>query len=181
MHNISIKKYRSLNNTKQYDLVLRNLNPKNEFNGVVFNENTVTYKEVRLIIKMLKSGNKWSDLYEVFNIMYNVSEDVFYYSNITDYYACRNYIYKYISDLQKRETKLLQSISADAELWKAAGGNRLDKYSDITPLVQLGEFFGIYPFDLENKYYSEILVLLAFLKDKREVQTSFDNLKRRTK
>ena len=178
MRDVNINQYRKLANTKSYDIVLSELNPKNEFCGVVFDEMKVTYKEVRFISMLLKKGTTWNDIYEVFEIMYGVSEDLFYYSSIVDYYSCRNYIFKFISDLHKRESNLLQSIDADSELWKAAGGDRLNKHSYVMPLIQLGERFNLYPLYLEDKPYNEILTLLKACKDKGEVQQSFDRLKR---
>ena len=45
------------------------------------------------------------------------------------------------------------------------------------PLVQLGEIYSIYPYDLKNKPYNEILTLLVLHKEKAEVQNEYNKLK----
>lgn len=176
MNNITVKKYSKLNDVREYE-ILEHLNPINLFNSVVFSPNKITYKEVRSVVHLLKTGKDWDSLYEVFNIMYNVSREEFDSTNIVEFYACRNYIFSYINKTQERESKLLQSISADSELWKTAGGERLNKYSNIMPLKQLGEIYSVYPYDLENKPYNQILTLLVCHKDTSSVQQEFSRLK----
>ena len=180
MKNITIGQYKNLLDVTEYK-ILENLNPVNEFNNVVFNPERLTYRDMCSLVKLLKTGNDWDSLYNIFKIMYGVDETDFYRCNIVEFYACRNYIFDYVMKMQKRESKLLQSISADTELWRSAGGDRLNKFSNIMPLVQLGELFGVYPFDLEDKYYNQIIVLLVALKERGEVQQAFSKLKHKVK
>jgi hypothetical protein len=66
-------------------------------------------------------------------------------------------------------------------LWEQAGGDRLNKFSDLMPLVQIGEIYGAYPFDLENKPYNEILVLLVAHKVRGEVTSKYSEIKSKQK
>ena len=179
MNNITVKKYSRLVDVSGYRF-LEHLNPVNSFNGVEFDSNKITYKEMRSIVHLLKTGNDWNSLQEVFNIMYGSSSDVFEYSRLTEFYACRNFIFDYVVKMQKRETRLLQSISVDSELWRTAGGDRLNKFSNIMPLKQLGELYSIWPYDLQHKPYNEILTLLVTHKETSEVQNEFSRLKHKT-
>lgn len=176
MNDITIGKYRTLVDVSEYKL-LENLNPINLFNEVEFNKNSITYKDVRSIVKLLKTGNDWNSLYSVFEIMYGITETDFYKCSIVEFYSCRNYVFDYIMSTQKQEASLLKSISNDSELWRTAGGDRLNKFSDIMPLIQIGEIFSLYPFDLQDKPYVEILVLLVALKERAEVTQAFSKLK----
>lgn len=181
MKKINIKQYKELKDCSSYDNILKHLKGKNSFLGNTLNENKIKYKDVRSLVKLLKTGNDWNSIYKIFDICYNVSESRFYEANIEEFFYARNYIFDYVLKTQKRESKLLQSISIDSELWRQSGGDRLDKFSDLMPLIQLSEVFGIYPFKLQNKPYNEILVLLVALKERGEVQDSFNKLKSKIK
>lgn len=134
----------------------------------------------------------WDSTKELFCIAFGIEEDDkreedtfvfdkitkgFWNSSIIDYYAAQNYIVKTFKELQEKETKLLQSISADSGLWELAGGAKLNKFSNIMPLIQLGEIYSIYPYDLQEKPYNEILLLLVAHKEKNEVQNKYNELK----
>jgi hypothetical protein len=60
-----------------------------------------------------------------------------------------------------------------------AGGARLNKFSNLMPLVQLGEIYHIYPYKLQNKVYNEILTLLVLHKEKAEVSEAYSKLKQK--
>lgn len=175
MDNISILEYSKLSNTTEYDLVLKHLNPKNSFAGGVVDFNKLTYKDVRSCIHLMTNAIDWFTTKELFCIAFNVT--TFWECTIIDYYAAQNYIIKIFKDLQEKETNLLQSISADSGLWELAGGAKLNKFSNIMPLIQLGEIYHIYPYDLQHKPYNEILLLLVAHKEKNEVQNEYTKLK----
>ncbi len=181
MKNITIEQYKNAENVLEYDNLLKHLNPKNEFLGNSLDVNKITYKDVRSLVKLLKSGNDWDTIYDIFDICFDVSNGRFYEASIVEFYQARNFVFDYVVSTQKREASLLQSIGVDVELWKAAGGERLNKFSDLMPLVQLGELFSIYPFDLQKKPYNEILVLLVALKERGEVNQQFSKLKSKIK
>lgn len=181
LKNIKLKTYKNKVDVSEYDNLLKYLQPKNDFRGLKLDTNKITYKEVRSLVKLLKTGNDWNSIFSIFEICYKVDKEAFYNGDIVDFYQARNFIFDYVVSTQKRESSLLQSIGVDTEIWKAAGGDRLNKFSDLMPLVQLGELFGVYPFDLENKPYNEILVLLVALKERGEVNQQFSKLKSKIK
>lgn len=179
MNNITLGKYRELTDVSEYK-ILEKLNPVNLLNSVEFNQEDITYKEMRMIVALLKNGTDWKSLHNVFKIMYGITETDFYKRDVVEFFQCRNYVFDYVMRMQKRESSLLKSISTDTELWRTAGGDRLNKFSNIMPLIQLGELFSIYPYDLEDKKYNEILVLLVAIKERGEVQQAFSKLKHKT-
>jgi hypothetical protein len=175
MDNISILEYSKLTNTSEYDLVLKNLNPKNIFSGGSIDFNKLTYKDVKSCIHLLTNKPTWETTKELFCLAFVT--DNFWECSIIDYYAAQNYIVKTFKELQERESNLLKSIDADVGLWEMAGGDRLNKFSNIMPLIQLGEIYSIYPYDLQHKPYNEILLLLVAHKEKNEVQNKYSELK----
>lgn len=192
MDNISILEYSKLTDTTEYDLVLKHLKPKNSFAGGEIDFNKLSYKDVKSCIHLMTKAIDWDSTKELFCIAFGIEEDDkreedtfvfdkitkgFWNSSIIDYYAAQNYIVKTFKELQEKETKLLQSISADSGLWELAGGAKLNKFSNIMPLIQLGEIYSIYPYDLQEKPYNEILLLLVAHKEKNEVQNKYNELK----
>lgn len=192
MDNISILEYSKLLDSTEYDLVLKHLTPKNSFAGGQIDFNKLSYKDVKSCIHLMTKAIDWDSTKELFCIAFGIEEDDkreedtfvfdkitkgFWNSSIIDYYAAQNYIVKTFKELQEKETKLLQSISADSGLWELAGGAKLNKFSNIMPLIQLGEIYSIYPYDLQEKPYNEILLLLVAHKEKNEVQNKYNELK----
>lgn len=175
MNNITILEYSKLEDATEYDLVLKHLKPKNSFAGGSIDFNKLTYKDVRSCIHLMTNAINWETTKELFCVAFGVV--TFWECTIIDYYAAQNYIVKTFKELQERESKLLQSIDADTGLWELAGGAKLNKFSNIMPLIQLGEIYHIYPYDLQNKPYNEILLLLVAHKEKSEVQNEYTKLK----
>ena len=175
MDRIKLLEYSKLRDTMQYDVVLKHLKPVNSFANGKIDFNKLTYKDVRSCLYLMKSVKDWEGQKELFCLAFNTQEffDVF----IDDFFAAQNYLIKTFVDLQKRETKLLQSIDADTGKWSMAGGDRLNKFSNLMPLVQLGEIYSIYPYDLQNKPYNEILTLLVLHKEKAEINNAYSKLK----
>jgi hypothetical protein len=192
MDNISILEYSKLSDTTEYDLVLKHLNPKNSFAGGSIDFNKLTYKDVKSCIHLMTNAIDWNKTAELFCIAFGIelhdkivpdtlifdkTVKGFWSETIVNYYAAQNYIVKTFKELQERESKLLQSIDADTGLWELAGGAKLNKFSNIMPLIQLGEIYHIFPYDLQNKPYNEILLLLVAHKEKGEVQAEYNRLK----
>ena len=182
MKKISVKEYSLLQNKLEYDLILTCLKPKNLFVGKTLDTNIITYLEVRSLIKLATTQeNNIDKMYQLFNIAFKCSEQEFYDANIEEAFSAKNYIVDFCIKTQEKENKLLKSINVNTALWEQAGGNRLNKFSDLLPLVQLGEIYGIYPFELQNKPYKEILVLLTAHKIKAEVDNKYLELKNKIK
>jgi hypothetical protein len=110
MKNITIEQYKNSENVLEYDNLLKHLNPKNEFLGNSLDVNKITYKDVRSLVKLLKSGNDWDSIYDIFDICFDVSKGRFYEASIVEFYQARNFVFDYVVSTQKREASLLQSI-----------------------------------------------------------------------
>ncbi len=181
MDRINLLEYSKLTDTIQYDAILKHLKPCNKFAGGSIDFNKLTYKDVRSCLHLMKSINDWNNAKDLFCLAFQVKEDSFWNVAIDEYYSAQNYLIKTFKELQERETKLLQSINADAGFWEMAGGQKLNKFSNLMPLVQLGEIYHIYPYDLQDKPYNEILTLLVLHKEKAEVNDSYSKLKSKSK
>ncbi len=175
MDNITILEYSKLSDTTEYDLVLKHLKPKNSFAGGEIDFNKLSYKDVKSCIHLMTKAIDWNSTKELFCIAFNIK--TFWECSIVDYYSAQNYIIKSFKELQERESKLLKSIDVNEGLWELAGGDRLNKFSNVMPLIQLGEVYSIYPYDLQEKPYNEILLLLVAHKEKNEVQNEYNRLK----
>ena len=178
MINYTIFEFQNVKNNFEIDTILKNLKPVNLFAGKSLNENTITYLELKNIFKIIKNGTTFDHIFEMFNIAFGVVRYEFDSALITDYYAARNYIIDFCKKTIDKEQKLMKSISADNHLWDLAGGKSLNAFSDLMPLVKLGEIYGCYPYDLQNKPYSEILTLLVLHKRKADVEIKFSKLKK---
>ena len=175
MDRIKLLEYSKLRDTMQYDVVLKHLKPVNSFANGKIDFNKLTYKDVRSCLHLMNSVKDWEGQKELFCLAFNT--ETFLEAFIDEFYSAQNYLIKTFIDLQKRETKLLQSIDADTGKWSMAGGDRLNKFSNLMPLVQLGEIYSIYPYDLQNKPYNEILTLLVLHKEKAEINNAYSKLK----
>lgn len=175
MDRINLLEYSKLSNTTQYDVVMKHLKPVNSFANGTIDFNKLTYKDVRSCLHLMANVKDWEVQKELFCLAYGV--ELFWEVYIDEFFAAQNYLIKTFVDLQKRETKLLQSIDADTGKWSMAGGDRLNKFSNLMPLVQLGEIYSIYPYDLQNKPYNEILTLLVLHKEKAEINNAYSKLK----
>lgn len=177
MKQIKTKDYFKLIDVSEYDVILKHLKPKDNFEGNKLNFSVLTYKDVRSCIYLLNNLSTVENIEQLFCLAFGIDTDIFWNSKVQEFYACRNYLIKKFKDVQERESKLLQSIGVDSGLWMQAGGKKLDKFSNIMPLIQLGEIYGIYPYDLQYKPYEEILLLLVAHKEKSEVQNEYSRLK----
>ena len=175
MDKINLLEYSKLTETTNYDVILKHLKPQNKFGSGKIDFNKLTYKDVRSCLHLIKNVKDWEGQKELFCLAFNVVS--FWEVAIDEFYSAQNYLIKTFIELQQRETKLLQSIDADSGKWSMAGGDRLNKFSNLMPLVQLGEIYSIYPYDLQNKPYNEILTLLVLHKEKAEINNAYSKLK----
>lgn len=179
LNKIRLSKYAKLADRSQYEAVLKYQKPINRFGTGRISFDRLSYKDVQKCIKLIKAGKSFEQLKELFCIAYGVTDKVFWKVEVTEYFAAQNYLIKAFFDLQQRESKLLKSDSADSALWQMAGGDRLNKYSPIMPLMQLGEIYKIWPYELQDKPYNEVFILLLANKEKSEVQKDFNTLKQK--
>ena len=162
MKNISVKQYSQLIDTTQYDAVLSHLRPLNVFCGSSIDFNKLSYTHVKKCFSIVaKEHPTYSDLKDLFCLAFDVKELDFWKSDVVSFFSANNYLIDAFAKEIKREQKLLKSIAFDVNKWELAGGKELDPYSNLLPLMQLGERYGCYPYDLQNKPYREILILLA--------------------
>jgi hypothetical protein len=177
MQDISLQKYFALSNRIPYDSVLRHAKPKNLLSGKAMNVNTMTYKEVRICLELIRKGESVEQLQDLFCLAFGINPEEFMGASVKEFFPAQNHLIKTFEDLQKRESKLLTSIDSDSALWELAGGDKLNKFSNLMPLVQLGEIYHIFPYDLEDRKYAEILTLLVLHKEKADVQKAYSKLK----
>lgn len=177
MKNLTINQYATSKERYKYDVLLNSLKSKNTFLGNEIDFNTITYAEVRKMFKIARNGvDSMESMKELFLISYNVTSDEFEQALIVEAFAAKNYIIKFLIETQEKEAKLLKSIGVDSVYWEQAGSAKLDKFSDMMPLVQIGEIYGVYPYDLQFKPYAEILTLLVIHKERNEVQQKYNKL-----
>jgi hypothetical protein len=178
MDKITVKQYSELTDTLQYELILSALKPLNLFCGKELDYNKITYADVRKLFHYANKGKTLEDMCEMFCIAFKIEKIDFWRADIDSYFSAKNFIVKYLKETQEKESKLLKSIDADAGLWEQAGGSSLNVFSDLMPLVQIGEIYGVYPYDLQNKPYNEILTLLVLHNKRGQVQNKFNELKK---
>ena len=196
MNRITVKEYSLLKDTSIYDAVLPFLKPKNKLSNGKIDFNRLSYSDVRRCLMLIKGMDTWEKQKDLFCLAYGISEEDtrvshtvlsdkiingFWNCEIDEFFSAQNYLLKSFKDLLEREKKLLQSISVNSGIWEQAGGKRLDKFSNIMPLVQLGEIYSIYPYDLQHKPYNEILTLLVCHKEKNEVNYEYEKLRSKQK
>ena len=175
MDDITVKQFITHPNAFQYDLLLKNLKPKNVLK---FDENSITYENVRKIFTLIQKGDCFEDICNMFVLAFGINKETFYNLPIKKYYQARNFLIDFRERSLKKENDLLKSENTDGNLWKQAGGDSLNAFSDLLPLVQLGEIYNIYPLDLYKKPYKEIILLLVLHKRKNEVQENYIKLKK---
>lgn len=177
MRNVSIRAYSKMQDVSGFGF-LKHLEPKNDFNGVSFELGIMTYEEVKSVIKRLGTIKTIEDIVPIFKTCFKCDEETFFDSGIVEFIQAKKFLLERFKKLVEDESKLLRSVDIDIALWDAAGGKRLNKHSDVLPLMQLGEIYSVYPFSLESKPYLEILTLLRANKVKSEVDNSYQKLKR---
>jgi hypothetical protein len=181
IENYILKDFVKLSEEKQNDIesILFALKPINSFNKKVLNVNDMIYINTRVCIKLMTTGRDWGSLYQLFNLCYDCSENDFYNSKIIDFYHARKYLIQEWQRVIENENKVLKSqiVERDKDKWQRAGINRLNNFSDVIGLDKLGVKYGLYPFDLGRKPYSEILYLQALTKTDNEINYNYQTEK----
>jgi hypothetical protein len=168
---MTVKEYLAVYNKLHLNCVLDAIRPKNLLCCNSVDENTISYEDVKKIMYLLSKG----DNLEAVKLAYRV-DDI---DNVAvdSFFSAKNWLINHIEYCIKIEQNLLKSIDHDDVLWKEAGGERLNIYNLILPLVQLGEIYNKYPYDLLKKPYLQIQTLLSLHKIKSEVTTDYNKLK----
>jgi hypothetical protein len=180
MKDITLLEYNALKDKSIYSPLLF-LKGKNLFFNNKLDYNLITYDDVRKLFKLSLTAETIEESFYLFEIAFGVNKIQYWQSSVLDYFNARNFLIKYLKDTQERETKLLKSISIDDGVWQQAGGSTLDAFSNLLPLVQLGEIYSIFPYDMSNKPYQQILTLLVLHKRKATVQNRYEELKNKRK
>lgn len=175
MKSITVKEYFNLKNTFEYDSILTHLKANNIFNNGKIDFNTLSYENVVKCFNLIKKADNFEVLKDLFETAYQTKD--FEDQNIVDYFGAKNYLLSEFERLKKTQSNLLASIDSNAILWEQAGGDKLNKFNDLMPLVQLGEIYGIFPHELKTKAYNEIFVLLVLHKERKEVHEKYNELK----
>lgn len=176
MINLTMKEYMSCSNPLEYNFLI-NSKPK-DFYGVYSSDiNNMTYEQVKSVARTLRNIKTWNDISNVFETVFNINKQEFLLGKVTDFFSAKNYVIQKFKEIAEKESKLLSNITKDSVLWDHAGGKKLNKFSDILPLTELGKIYGIYPFELKDYKYKEILLLLTIETTQKHVDTEFNKLK----
>jgi hypothetical protein len=176
MKQLTVSQYLKLPdlNRLEYDVLLPSLKPKEWFKIEI---NTLTYNEVKSIYKILQKTTETKDIEKAFEYAFKMASHDFYNLPITKYFQLKKYLSDYFVILHKKESDLLNSVSADIGVWQQAGGDSLNEFSDVLPLSQLAKIYGGYPFDYGEKKYIEIIYLLRMNNVQSQVENEYQKLK----
>ena len=174
MYNIKVKQYLKSKKAFVYDSLLDHVKGDNTFNGKKVDITQTSFVNVKYCLSLLSNMNDFSKLSEIFNIIFDVSEEDLLNSDVVSYFKARNYIIETFKKIIDNEKRLAQNSSVDLGKWKFAGGDNLNAYSDVLPLDQLAERYSQYPFDLGKKPYSEVFYLMTMTKTLNEVNINYN-------
>lgn len=155
-----------------YYSVLKHLKPKEVYKIKI---ETLTYTEVKQIYKELTSNEP--NIEYIFCTCLRFTKKTFLNIKIDIFFQQKAFIETFFINLYRNELKLLQSAGVDVGDWQSAGGEKLNKYSDVLALSQLAKIYGGYPLDYGNKPYQEIIYLLAMNKAQSEVEYNYQKKK----
>jgi hypothetical protein len=174
MRNITIKQYLTDESYVQYSTLLDSLNPKDH---LYFNLDKLTYNDVIQCNRILTKGTTIKDVKNLFKTAYNITDDKFFSIPIINFYQSKKFLIEKFVSLRENEAKLLSSSDVDAMYFDAAGGKRLNDFSDVLPLDKLAKIYGGYPTDYGKKKYVEIIYLLRMNQVMHQVDKKFNELK----
>ena len=174
MRNITIKEYLTDDSYAMYAGLLSSLNPKDH---LYFNLNKLTYNEVITCNRILSNTKSIDDVKKLFKTAYNITEDKFFSIPIVNFFQSKKFLIEKFVSLRDNENKLLSSTDEDSLYFDAAGGKRLNDFSDVLPLDKLSKIYGGYPMDYGDKKYVEIIYLLKMNQVLHQVDKRFNELK----
>jgi hypothetical protein len=175
MRNISIRKYSTLKNDITHNALLSSLKPKNLFAGKQSNIDSLPYLDVVYWYDHIKKINAFNDVCELFIFIFGIDSEAFWNEKVTSFYEAQNFILEDFKRRQETEAKLLSS-GVNNNNWTAAGGDSLIPFSKVTPLDDIAQRYGGYPFDYGRKAYSEIIFLLTMITKKNKVQRAYEKI-----
>ena len=175
LKNYTILEYSKFNDVFVIDNLLKNLKEKNTFANKEIDILQLPYSTIKYVQKIFRKENfNFNDIAEIFVILFEINKEEFYNRKITEFYQANNYIKNQFELIAKNETQLANSSTTDIGKWKTSGGDNLEVYSEILGLHSICERYGIYPFDLALKPYSEIFYLQNMLKNYDEVNYKYN-------
>ena len=157
MRNISIKKYLRTESYNKYGILLSSLNAKDYLK---FDLNKLSYNDVIKCNRLLTKNSGIDDVKELFKTAYKITDGDFYSIPIINFFQTKKFLIEKFVSLRENESKLLSSSDEDSLYFDAAGGKRLNDFSDILPLDKLAKIYGGYPTEYGDKKYVEIIFLL---------------------
>ena len=175
MINITVKEYLTDEKHLHYSSLLTSLNAKDCLH---FNLNKLTYNEVITCNRILSKVTTIDDVKRLFKTAYNIKDDKFYSISIVNFFQSKAFLIEKFVSLREQEHKLLASNDVDTMYFDAAGGQRLNSYSDVLPLDKLAKIYGGYPLDYGEKKYVEVLYLLKMNQVISQVDKRFGELKK---
>lgn len=178
MKDITIREYYNLNNKIEYNVVLSSLKEQKTFLNKSISLASLSYLDVKQIFKLIpKLKDNELLISEIYCLAYQIDDDTFWNASITELFANSDYTLTFFKETFEREAKLLTQVETKySHIWKQAGGERMNKFSDLMPLIVIGKLFSIYPYDLQTKPYEEILLLLYVNKEQGEIEQEFNRL-----
>ena len=174
MRNISLGSYLKREDYIQYTFILDSLKAKDCLN---FDLNKLTYNDVIKCFRILSTASDIKDVCELFGIVYGLTEKQFFKLPIIKYFQTKKFIEEKFVNLREHESKLLKTSDADSAYFEAAGGKRLNNFSDVLPLDKLAKIYGGYPMDYGDKKYVEVIYLLKMNQEINMVDKKFNEIK----
>lgn len=176
--NITLSEFFSKSQKDFYrvDNIMNSVNPVNSFLGKTFSLDVVSYEQFKSIQKLLKDGNTFEHISSIFSLAFGVTKEEFFSARISDYYPAKNFIVNKVKESIETESKLLGGGVKNID-WEQAGGNRLDVFGKITPLVKLGKIYGMFPDEVGKKPYNWVITLLVFHNTEDEVINEYQKIK----
>lgn len=181
MTNIPLREYLKTHTVNPNNFILNAIKGKDNFPNKPFNLNELTYNEVRQINRRLRALRELEEFVKVISIAYRCEEFEVLDLPITNFFEIKKFIQEKIISLLEKESKILSGADADAEIWKMAGGDKLQQYGDVLPLDRLAKLYGGYPLDYGEKKYVEIIYLLSMNAMHDRVDKKFYELKNQIK
>ena len=177
LNKIKVHQYIGLKPNNEYDVILSHCNQKKSFLNKESDILLMPYIDVKYCIELLSGQVTWGSISELFQIVFKCSNDEFLNAEITDYFPARNYIDNTFKIIIDNENVLAKGSNVNITKWQMAGGDRLNQFNKTISLDQLAERYGMYPFDLGKKPYSEIFYLISKVKTINEVNFNYSKEK----
>lgn len=173
LNKIKVHQYIELQANNEYDIILSHSNQKKSFANKETDILNLPYVDVKYCIDIMRGSITWEKIAEVFKIVFGCTRDKFFNAEITDYFPARNYIDNTFKLIIENESVLAKKSNVNITKWQMAGGDRLNQFNNVISLDQLAERYGVYPFDLGRKPYSEIFYLISMVKTINEVNFNY--------